>query len=125
MSESRRQSSELIEKNSEMLNKKITSLLSSNQQLEKCLTSEIQKFAVAMSDLADGQKERLEKVAQGIEAAFRQYISKVRVEMEEIRKEHERQMRTLKCKNVGQILYLAITPALVLFDFLSRYFGWL
>ena len=124
MSESRRQSSELIEKNSEMLNEKIASLLSSNQQLEKCLTSEIQKFAAAMSDLADGQHHRLEKVAQDIEAAFRLYIGKARTDLKEIHEEHERHMRVLKGKNVVQILYLAITPALVAFEFVARHFGW-
>jgi hypothetical protein len=32
---------------------------------------------------------------------------------------HSRNLR-----NIGVVLYLAITPTIILHDFLSRYFGW-
>ena len=56
MSENKRQSLEVIEKHCEMLNEKISELLTSNQQLESSIASKIQGFTE--KDVYKRQTER-------------------------------------------------------------------
>lgn len=124
MSENKRQSLKAIEKHYEMLNEKISELLTSNQQLESSIASKIQGFTEKTISLVDNQKQRFDKMAQAMSAATHKYADNVKADLDEAHAEHTRYMSSLRGQNIAKGIYLAITPALVLFDLLSRFLGW-
>ncbi|MEA5002045.1 MAG: hypothetical protein VB081_00885 [Christensenella sp.] len=59
-----------------------------------------------------------------MQKAAKNYSSKIEADTRRAHEVNESYWRSRSKRNTGVILYLAITPALILLDFLSRSFGW-
>jgi hypothetical protein len=65
-----------------------------------------------------------EAAISNIQNAAKKYTSKVEDDTRRAHEVNESYWRNRNKRNIGVILYLAITPALVAFEFLARHFGW-
>jgi hypothetical protein len=63
-------------------------------------------------------------MAINLETEAKEYVSQIREDARQVHARNDQYWHSRHKRNIGVIIYLASTPALIILAFLSRFLGW-